>query len=69
MGILHTPDIFQDYTYGLIEEIEFIQCYLDNLLILANDSHKDNLEKVNLTLKYLYNIGLKVNAKKWKFAI
>ena len=54
--------------YSLIEGLEFIQYYLDDLLILSNGSCDDHLSKVKMTLQYLYGGGLKVCAKKYKFA-
>ena len=41
---------------------------MDDLLILTNSSHKNYLEKVDIILKYSRDMGLKVYAKKWKFA-
>ena len=69
IGISCTPDIFQDCMYSLIEGLEFIQCYLDDLLILSNGSYDDHLQKVEQTLQRLQKAGLKVHAKKCKFAM
>ena len=55
--------------YSLIEGLEFIQCYLDDLLILSNGSYDDYLSKVKMTLQRLHEAGLKVHAKKCKFAM
>ena len=51
-----------------MEGLEFIQCYLDNLLILSNRSCDNHLSKVEMTLQRSYKTGLKVRAKKCKFA-
>ena len=51
-----------------MEGLEFIQCYLDDLLILSNGYYDDHLDKVEITLKRLHKTGLKVCAKKCKFA-
>ena len=55
--------------HSLMNELHFIQYYLDNLLILTNSSFEDHLEKVNSTLEHLYDAGLKVHTKKCKFTI
>ena len=55
--------------YSLIEGLEFIQCYLDDLLILSNGLYNDHLYKVEITLQYLNEARLKVRTKKYKFAM
>ena len=41
------PNVFQDKTHSLIEELEFIQDYLDDLLFLSNGLFDNHLHKIN----------------------
>ena len=53
--------------YFLIEDLEFIQCYLDDFLILSNRLCNNHLHKVEMILQCLHKVELKVCAKKEKF--
>ena len=63
MGISYAPDIFQDKMHSLMKGLEFIQCYLDDLLILSNGSYDDHLDKIDQTMTRLSSAGLKVEPK------
>jgi hypothetical protein len=67
MGIAGSPDIFQGKMSELMESLEYVQAYLDDLLCLFRSSLKDHLEKLEEVLRHLCNAGLKVNAKKSTF--
>ena len=54
---------------SLIEGLEFIQYYLDDLLILSNGLHNDYLGKVEITLLYSSKVELKVRTIKYKFVM
>ena len=45
MGVSAAPDIFQEKMYSLMEGLEYVRCYLDDLLVLSNGSFIDHLEK------------------------
>jgi hypothetical protein len=64
MGIADSPDIFQSKMLELMEDLENIQAYLDDLLCISRSSLEDHLEKLEEVLRCLCNAGLKVNAKK-----
>ena len=49
--------------------IEFIQAYIDELLIINNGDWFDDLEKLELTLQNFKDNGLKRNIKKFFFGI
>ena len=49
--------------------IEFIQAYIDELLIINKGDWFDDLEKLELTLQNLKDNGLKRNIKKFFFGI
>jgi hypothetical protein len=45
MGIKITPDVFQNVMSKLVQDMEYVKTYLDDLLILTNNSFKDHLLK------------------------
>ncbi len=67
MGIAGSPDIFQGKMLELMESLEFVRAYLDNLLRISKLSLEDHLEKLEEVLRQLCNAGLKVNATKSTF--
>jgi hypothetical protein len=64
MGIADSPDIFQVKMSELIESLEYVQAYLDDLLCISRSSLEDHPEKIEEVLRHLCNVGLKVNAEK-----
>ena len=52
-----------------MERLECVQYYLDNLLILSNDSFEDHMNKVDTALSRLNQASLKVRAKKCNFGM
>jgi hypothetical protein len=62
MGIANSPDIFQGKMSELMESLEFVRVYLDDLLCISRLSLEDHLEKLEVVLRQLRNAGLKVNA-------
>ena len=67
MGIAGSPDIFQEKMLELMESLEFVRAYLDNLLCISKLSLEDHLEKLEEVLRQLCDTGLKVNAAKLTF--
>jgi hypothetical protein len=47
----------------LMEDLEYVQAYLDDLLCISRSSLEDHLEKLKEVLRRLRNSGLKVNAE------
>ena len=68
MGLCNSPDIFQEKMYELFEEFEYVRAYIDDLLVISNDSYEDHLNKLDKVLQKLQNAGLKVNANKSFFS-
>jgi hypothetical protein len=64
MGIAGCPDIFQEKMSELMESLEYVQAYLDDLLCISTSSLEDHLEKLEEVLRCLCNAYLKVNAEK-----
>jgi hypothetical protein len=67
MGIAGSPDIFQGKMLELMESLEFVRAYLDNLLCISKLSMEDHLEKLEEVLRQLCDAVLKVNATKSTF--
>jgi hypothetical protein len=67
MGIAGSPDIFQGEMLELMESLEFVRAYLDNLLCISKLSLEDHLEKLEEVLRQLCD-ALKVNAAKLTFS-
>ena len=67
MGIAGSPDIFQGKMLELMETLEFVRVYLDDLLCISKLSLEDHLEKLEVVLGQLCEAGLKVNAAKSTF--
>jgi hypothetical protein len=67
MSIAGSPDIFQGKMSELMESLEFVRAYLDDLLCISKLSLEDHLEKLEVVLRQLCNAGLKVNAAKSTF--
>jgi hypothetical protein len=50
-----------------MESLEYVQAYLDDLLCISRSNLEDHLEKLEVVLRCLPNVGLKVNAAKSTF--
>ncbi len=50
-----------------MEDLEYVQDYLDDLLCISRSSLEDHLEKLKEVLRRLCDTGLKVNAEKLTF--
>ena len=64
IGVSATPSIFQEKMHSLMEGLEFVRYYLDDLLILSNSICDDYLSKIDTVLQCLKQTGLKIRAKK-----
>jgi hypothetical protein len=51
MGIAGSPDIFQGKILELMESLEFVRAYLDDLLCISKLSLEDHLEKLEEVLR------------------
>jgi len=68
MGVAGSPDVFQDKMNTLMEGLEFVRCYLDDLLTITKESFDDHLSKLEIVLERLSQAGLRVNITKSAFA-
>ena len=64
MGLCNSPDIFQEKISTLMDGLEYVRAYIDDLLCITKGSWRDHLEKLEEVLKRVSRAGLKVNAKK-----
>ena len=64
MGLCNSPDIFQEKMSDLMQGLEFVRAYLDDLLVLSKGSFAEHLVHLEEVLNRLAASGLKVNASK-----
>ncbi len=64
MGLCNSPDIFQEHMSGLMEDLEYVRTYIDDVAILSQDTWEDHLVRVDKVLTRLQEAGLKVNGLK-----
>jgi hypothetical protein len=63
----YDPDIFQNVMSKLVQDMEYVKNYLDDLLILTNNSFKQHLLKLEMVLARLSYADMRVNISKSKF--
>lgn len=51
-----------------MEKLEFVRVYLDDLLVISKSIYEDHVQKLDLVLGKLMEVGLKVNLKKCTLA-
>ena len=51
MRLCNSPDILQEKMNELLNDLEYIRVYIDDLLIIRNSSFQDHLNKVKIVLK------------------
>jgi len=64
MGYAGSVDIFQAEMTDLMEPLEYVRAYIDNLLVIPRGTLEDHFEKLGEVLRRLREAGLKVNAAK-----
>ena len=67
LGVNVSPDIFQEKMSILMDGLEFVRTYLDDLLIISNSTFEDHLRQLSTVLQRLRRAGLKINAEKSSF--
>ncbi len=67
MGTAGSPEILQGEMSELMESLEYVRAYLDDLLCISKLSLDDHLEKLEEVIWQLRDAGLKVNAAKSTF--
>ena len=64
MGYAGSADIFQAEMMDLMESLEYVRAYIDDLLVITRGTLEDHLVKLGEVLRRLRDAGLKVNALK-----
>ncbi len=67
VGFGSSADIFQAQIMDLMASLEFVQAYMDDLLIITRQTLDKHLQKMETVLTRLREAGLKVNAAKSSF--
>ena len=64
MGTSNSPDIFQAKMNELMDDLEFVQAYLDDCLIISKSTFDDHLMDLEQVLERLKKANLRVNMKR-----
>ena len=67
MGVAGSTDIFQERMSTLMDGLEYVRAYLDDLLVITKGSYEDHLRKVKTVLQRLQDAGLRINLPKSSF--
>jgi putative transposase len=68
MGIKNSPDIFQAVINDLLGDLEFVQVYLDDILITSDGTFQDHLQKLAIVIQWLEHTNFHANLHKCFFA-
>ena len=68
MGLCNSPNIFQERMFELFSDLEYVQVYIDDLLVTSCSTFEEHLERLEKVFLQLSEVGLKVNANKLHFA-
>ena len=68
IGLANSPDIFQEKMSILMQDLEFVQAYINDLLILTTGNWEEHLNHLEKVFQKLLQPGLKINATKSNFA-
>jgi len=56
MGLCNSTDIFQEKMSSLMENIEFVHAYINDLLIITNGTYEDHMVKLDSVLTRLCDV-------------
>ena len=48
MGLCNSPDIFQERTYKIFSDLEYVPVYIDDLLVTSCSMFKEHLQRLEL---------------------
>jgi hypothetical protein len=63
MGIANSPDILQSKINQLMDGLDYVQAYLDDIFIVTKN-YEDHLRKLDTVLQKLHTANLKNNIEK-----
>ena len=64
MGVSNSPHTFQEKTNKIFRVFEFIEAYINDLVIVTRGDWSHHLENLELTLEKLKDCGLRCNINK-----
>jgi hypothetical protein len=67
MGLCNSPDIFQEKMNDLLDGLDTVRVYIDDILHLTKGTWEDHLDGLEEVFCHLQKAGLKANAKKSNF--
>jgi transposase InsO family protein len=67
MGLCNSPDIFQEKMNDLLDGLDTVRVYIDDILHVTKGSWEEHLTGLEEVFRRLQQAGLKVNAKKSNF--
>ena len=67
IGMSGSPDIFQEKMSDLMQTLEYVQTYIDDLLIITSGTYDNHIDKLQVVLRGLQKVGLRINAAKSNF--
>jgi RNase H-like domain found in reverse transcriptase len=67
MGLAGSPDIFQEKMSNLMHGLDFVRCYLDDVLIISTSTFEEHLLKVEECFQRIEKAGLKINPDEYFF--
>jgi hypothetical protein len=47
-GVCNCPDIFQERMYKIFSDLEYVQIYIDDLLVMSCSTFKEHLQRLKL---------------------
>ena len=68
MCLCNSPDIFQEHMFELFSDLEYVQVYINDLLVMSCSTFEEHLEWFEKVLLQLSEVGLNINANKLHFA-
>jgi hypothetical protein len=67
MGLCDSLDIFQEKMNDLLDGLDAVRVYIDNILHVTKGTWEDHLDRLEQVFHRLQKAGLKVKAKKSNF--
>ena len=61
MCLGNSPNIFQECMFELFLDLEYVQAYIDDLLVTSCSTFKEHLKWLEQVLLQISKVGLKVN--------
>jgi hypothetical protein len=69
MGVMQSPDWFQSMMTQLLQDMEEVEVFIDDIIVFTNGFYEDHLKVVQRVLQHLEDNGFTVNPRKCKFAV